>query len=425
MHKIRGAHFVLAFLAVILLPVFLGAAELPGYQKYTGPIKPGVVITKANWDTYLPELQKLLPPARLKWYGMGVKEGLVTMPIVKTTILPPTKGQREATRRYAGTARVGADNQLYDWVAGIPFPEPRNALEVAWNCYPIINRTGGHDESLFYAWFGLFKGTKYEKHFTWDAFTSKARARTDIPPLGDTPDFTERGVSYKEGILIYEPNEVKGFIQLRIKYWDMNKADECYAYIPAIRRVRRLTGADLTDPLLGSDAVNDDFGMWRQKMSSKMKFRVLEHRDFLVPKTYVGLESKPAYDYKKHGPCFQVEWEIRAQWVLEIMINDPDYVYSKRILYADGVPLDQGGEYYAYWGEQYDQKGRLWKACGMFPGGNKEGFKGLFFAMYMNYQTDHYTAMDGIPAYVKDFDKTFPLKEDESFTIKGLSKRAR
>ncbi len=425
MHKVRGAYFVLAFLAVILLPVFLGAAELPDYKKYTGPIKPGVVITKANFDTYLPELQKLLPPARLEWYSMGVKGGLVTMPIVKTTILPPTKGQREATRRYAGTARVGADNQLYDWVAGIPFPEPRNALEVAWNCYPIINRTGGHDESLFYAWFGLFKGTKYEKHFTWDAFTSKARARTDIPPLGDMPDFTERGVSYKEGILIYEPNEVKGFIQLRIKYWDMNKADECYAYIPAIRRVRRLTGADLTDPLLGSDTVNDDFGIWRQKLDPRQKFRVLEHRDFLVPKTYVGLESKPAYDYKKHGPCFQVEWEIRSQWVLEIMINDPDYVYSKRILYADGVPLDQGGEYYAYWGEQYDQKGRLWKASGMFPGGNKEGFKGLFFAIYMNYQTDHYTAMDAIPAYVKDFDKTFPLKEDESFTIKGLSKRAR
>ena len=186
-----------------------------------------------------------------------------------------------------------------------------------------------------------------------------------------------------------------------------------------------MTGADLTDPMLGSDCVFDDFEVWRQKFNSRMKIRVLEHKDMLVPRVYIGLENKPAYDYKKHGPCFQVEWEIRPQWVLEIMLNDPDYAYSKRNVYFDAVPLDQGGEYYAYWGEQYDQKGRLWKACGMFPGGNKKGFKGLFFAVYLNYQTDHYTVMDGVPAYVKDFDKTFPLKEDECFSIKGLLKRAR
>ena len=61
MIKLKGAYFLTASLIVILFPVFLGAAELPTYQKYTGPIKPGVVITKENFDTYLPELQKLLP----------------------------------------------------------------------------------------------------------------------------------------------------------------------------------------------------------------------------------------------------------------------------------------------------------------------------------------------------------------------------
>ena len=410
----------------VLFPVFLGAAELPPYQKYQGPIKPGIVITKKNFDTYLPELQKLLPVSKVKWYGMGVREGLVTMPIVKTTYVLPTKGQQEATRKYAGAARVGPNNDLLNWTAGVPFPEPRNAQEVAWNCYPTISRTSAHDDLLFISAFYLFKGTKYEKHFIWDLWDRKYRGRADIPPLGDMPEFTERGISFKESILIYEPNEVRGFIQLRIRYWDMAKADECYAYIPAIRRVRRLTGADLTDPLLGSDCVPDDFEVWRQKLDPKMKIRVLEHRDFLVPRTYVGMENKPAYDYKKHGPCYPIEWEIRPQWVLEIMINNPDYVYSKRIIYVDAVPLDQGGSYLLYWGEEYDQKGRLWKANGQgAPAANKEGFKNLFLWMYMNCQTDHYTVMDGYPAYVKGFDKTFPLKEDEAFSIKGLLKRAR
>ena len=359
---------------------------------------------------------------------LGVKEGLVTMPIVKTTYHPLTKGQLAATMKYAGTARIGTGNQLLGWVAGVPFPEPKNALELAWTTYPTIARSDSHDELQFHCWFGLFQGTKYQKHYVWDLFNKKYRARVDIPPLGDMPEFAESGLICKESMMILEPNEVKGFIQLRHRYWDINKADECYAYIPAIRRVRRMTGSDLTDPLLGSDMCPDDYENIRQKVDSRMKIRVLEHRDFLVPRFYTeeeGGKSACPYDYKKNGPCYQLDWEIRPMYVLEVMMNDPDYAYSKRIVYFDGVPLDQGGEYYAYWGEQYDQKGRLWKACGMFPGGNKKGFKGLFFAVYLNYQTDHYTVMDGVPAYVKDFDKIFPLKEEEAFTIKGLLKKAR
>ena len=427
MIKLKGAHFLTAFLMGVLFPVFLGAAELPTYQKYTGPIKPGIVITKENFNTYLPELEKLLPPSRLKWFSMGVKEGLITMPIVKTTSpRAVTKGYMEATRKYAGAARIGADNQLYDWTAGIPFPEPKNAQEIAWNFYPLIGHSGSGDDLQFFSKFLLFKGTKYEKQFNWDLFNRRYRGRTDIAPLGDMPDFTDRGIAFKESIVIYEPNEVRGFIQLRVRYWDIDKSDECYAYIPAIRRVRRLTGADLTDPLLGSDIIPDDFEVMRQKFTPKMKFKVLEQRDFLVPRIYVGLENKPAYDYKKHGPCFQVEWEMRPMYVLEIMINSPEHVYSKRMLYIDATSVDQGGSYFCYWGEAYDQKGRVWRVNGAAPrGGNKEGYINLFNWEFTNYQTDHYTVLDGYPAYVKDFDKTFPLKEEDAFSIKGLLKRAR
>ena len=421
MIKLGRVHFLTVFMIWVLFPVFLGAAEeLPPRQKYTGPIKPGIVITKENWDHYLPELQKLLPPSKLKWYGMGVKEGLVTMPIVKNTYYGTTKNKIEATRKYAGTSRIGAGNQLLNWVAGWPFPEPKNALELAWNLNPSISRTG--DDLKDFVWFGLFKGSKYEKHFTWEHFIRKYRARTDIPPLGDMPAFTERDVATTEALLITEPDEVKGFIQLRTVYWGIDKADESYAYIPALRRVRRLTGADFTDPLLGSDAVSDDFEVWRQKIDSRMKFMVLEHRDFLVPREYQGMENKPVYDYKKHGPCFQVEWEIRPHWVLEVMINNPDYAYSKRVVYIDSTPLDHGGKYQPYWGEQYDQRGRLWKANGQGATAvNKEGLYYLFNWMYMNYQTNHYTVMDGYPDYFKDFNKKYPLPE-EVFSIKGLLK---
>jgi len=205
----------------------------------------------------------------------------------------------------------------------------------------------------------------------------------------------------------------------------MDRPDEVYGYIPALRRVRRFTGNDLTDPLLGSDAVSDDFEVCRQKINSKMTFRVLEQRDFLVPIEYVGIENKPPYDYKKNGPCFQVEWEIRPHWVLEVMENDPNYAYSKRIIFIDSTPLEKGGQFQPYWSEQYDQKGRLWKANGQGATGmTKSGMYYLFYWMYMNCQTNHYTVMAGYPDYFVDFDKKYPLKE-ELVTIKGMLKKAR
>ncbi|MDO8637601.1 MAG: hypothetical protein Q7R34_15440 [Dehalococcoidia bacterium] len=48
----------------------------------------------------------------------------------------------------------------------------------------------------------------------------------------------------------------------------------------------------------------------------------------------------------------------------------------------------------------------------------------LLTYIIMNCQTDHYTAMSGTFAYEKDFDKTYPPKE-EDFTIKGLLRRVR
>jgi len=428
MIKQKGVYLLFVFLMGILFPVSLGAEKLPLYQKYQGPLKPGIEITKDNFDTYLPELKKLFPPAKLKWYTMGLTKGMVTIPIVETTNIPNTIGHQEATRKYGGSAKVADNNDLINWTAGFPFPEPKNALEIIWNSYGTISRTSAHDELYFRAWYGLFGGTKYEKYFIPGYSDCKYRGRTDMLPLGDLSAFKNRGICLKESTLVFEPHEIKGFIQLRIKYWDIDKDDEVYGYIPAIRRIRRFTGSDLTDPMLGSDMVMDDFEVFRQKITSEMKFRVLELRDFLVPRGYVGLENKPAYDYHKHGPCYQVEWEIRPQWVLEVLLNDPDYAYSKRILYIDGVPLNKGGVSLLYWGEMYDQKNRLWKANGMGAQGcNKEGFKNMFYWMYMNVLVNHYTVMDVHPYYVpeKTFRETFPLDEARHFTVRGLIKSAR
>ena len=63
------------FLVICFSGTGLFAQEMPASEKYQGPIKPGLVITKDNWDQYLPELKKLLPASKLSFTEFGVKGG--------------------------------------------------------------------------------------------------------------------------------------------------------------------------------------------------------------------------------------------------------------------------------------------------------------------------------------------------------------
>ena len=407
---------VIAMMIGLLNPIALMAGELPVYQPYQGSVRPGVVITAENWSRYLPDLEKLLPPSKVQWYGVGVKNGRVTMPVKEARYFKLSKGVLEATKKYEGQCKTGPDNSLIGWVAGVPFPHPANGLELAWNCYSEVSRASSHDDCLFHCWYGLFKGDTYEKMFMMDLCKKKYLGRCDIPPIPRMPEAESMGVASKESIVITKPHEVKGFIQLRTRYWALDTADECYAYIPAIRRIRRLTGSDLTDPLLGSDIIPDDFEVWRQKLDSKMTFRILEKRDFLVPRVYT---KQPPYDYKTNKCCYPVDWEIRPLWVLELITNDPDYAYSRRMIYIDAVPWEEGGTFLMYWGEQFDQKHRLWKSGGQgAPSDDGKGFKNLFAWLTMNYQANHYTMQYGYPRYPV-------LDPDKAFSIKGLLRKAR
>jgi len=402
--------------------VGLGSAGgFPPYRPYRGPLRPGTVITKDNCERYLPELKKLLPRSKILWYvDYGLRRGIVTMPIVETRYFPPSKGYQEATRRYAGTCRIGEGNELIGWVAGTPFPKPRNAVELAWDCYPDVSHGSSADDTgLYKTIFLLFSRGKLERTFVWCHYKKKYMGRTDIPPLPCMPEARTKGILSKESFVITEPFDVKGFLQIRIRYWNIRKPDDAYAYIPALRRVRRMTGADVTDPILGSDALNDDFEVWRQKLNPRMTFEVLAIRDFLVPRTY----RRRPFREPLRFVCPQVEWELRPLYVLQVNTNDPNYVYSKRVLYVDV----KEGNYTIYWGEEYDQRGRLFRANGhaapadevhRFPGMRWEtgGLRNLYAWCYMNYQTHHFTIFDSWPRFE-------PVDPEEYYTIRGLLRK--
>ncbi|MDY6863095.1 MAG: DUF1329 domain-containing protein, partial [Thermodesulfobacteriota bacterium] len=339
--------FFIGFL-LLLIPIMISAKELT--------IMPGTVITKNNYRGLLPEMKKLFTPADFYMVTSGLERGLITILIVEKKIYPPPKKFRKATLKNEGKFKVGTKNKLIgNWKSGLPFPYPETVTELAWNVY---RRRGFADQMSFYSDFLLFdKSGRLERTFKWHIYLRLWFGRALVPPIPE-----EKGnngvISSKESFAILSPFDVKGFSQIRIRYEDLETDDEVYSYIPAIRRIRRLTGADLTDPLIGSDATADDFQGWRQKINPRMTFKRGEGK-FIHPCWFPEKPAKSPF----RGNQLQVNWEIRDDYILEVTTNDPDYAYKKRLLYGD----KERGTSAIFTAEGYDQKGRFWRSYRNLP----------------------------------------------------------
>ncbi|MDY6863096.1 MAG: DUF1329 domain-containing protein [Thermodesulfobacteriota bacterium] len=374
-------------------------------------IRPGTVITEKNYENYSKELKKVFTPAYFITVSKGVKNGWITIPVVKKRDYPLRKGFAEATRNNTGKFKVGEKNKIIGkWTSGSPFPQPETPKELAWDVY---RRGQLADDLEFISTFRLYdKKTKLERTFEFIMWCKLWVGRTDIPPIPEMPG-NNGLLGRKESLIFYEPFDVKGFSQIRIRYEDIEKNDEVYAYIPAIRRLRRLTGADFTDPILGSDDIPDDFEVWRQKINTIMTFKILGVKDFLVPGCY---NKKPPEPFIKRN-CFQVDWEKRPLYILEVDMNDKDYVYKKRVIYAE----KEDGTFSLYGGENYDQKGRMWRSWTQIV--QAQDIKTLFRCWWGFLITDHLTSHSTmLPMYPKLRDV---VVSQEVFTIRGLLKRAK
>jgi len=357
-------------------------------------IKPGITINKDNYKQYLPELKRLLDPATYIDIVKALEKGIYSMPITKTHIFPLHKQLHEASQKYSGTSRVGPNNELIGWKVGMPFPNPKTGAELCWN---LDRRDMGGNQTFFRSDFMLSKNGKLERSFKWNYYHYYYTGRFN-PPVPEVPG-NNGVVRMKESFIVKKPFDVKGFCFIRTRYEDLFKTDDVFSYIPAIRRVRRLTGADVCDPILGSDLIYDDFEFMRQKITPKMTFK-MRVQEMLVPSQIPYQpwppKSWPPEKWPEHKMYYLVEmpWEIRPCYVLEVYINDPEYLYSKRVIYMEKQRLVGVG----YYLNTYDQKGRLhrseiyWNTFEMAP----TYYHNQFGISCANHLADHRTFLNSV-----------------------------
>jgi hypothetical protein len=234
-----------------------------------GEPQPGDVITAAEAGS----LTGWIPEELFPYVIEGFED--LRMRIKPTGDYTPHASYVEATVKYACQPRLDEKGNLVDYVAGQPFPysewakaatahrcdltpdDPDFALKLAWNVnyrwqgsgfnYPqwgfSYMRNGGKD--LWRLGQGIYRRT-YFSH------------RADLLP--ETHELVPgTDVEWAEFIEVADPFDLRGTMFLLFRYTDPKKEDDTWAYIPSLRRVRRISTTQKSDSLLGTEFTFEDF----------------------------------------------------------------------------------------------------------------------------------------------------------------------
>jgi hypothetical protein len=258
-----------------------------------------------------------------------------------------TTGTIEATKKYSPKCRIGKEKELIDWVAGVPFPEPKSGIEVAWNFY---SRTRG-DTNISYAEAYIIDGRrKYDRHAAFRVWSKFFAGRRDVPP---TPELPSNPKKIHRGTFSHsmKPPEIKGMLIFQITYQDTLKTYDAWAWITAIRRIRRISMAQRTETDGGQDLCRDDNFGWDGAIL-RNEYKLLGRKEILVSRHQ---EKYPLLHTE--GDCLGdgAQKERINVWVVEALNKDPGYIYKPNIWYID-PELWQ-----IVYIDRYDKYGKLWK----------------------------------------------------------------
>ncbi len=167
------------------------------------------------------------------------------------------------------------------------------------------------------------------------------------------------GEDTKSLIYFQEPGDIRGTGFLSYEYESPQKDDDRWLYLPALKKVRRISGTSNNDYFMGTDFIYDDMG----------KRRVDDDVHTLLKLEDLGGQQ-----------C----------WVIESVPKDKSYLYSKKISW---ILKDSLGEARI---EYYDRRGPLMKVLTVPVQRKQDGFWTAFKMEMDNIQEKHKTIIETI-----------------------------
>ena len=357
---------ILAFLAVLALavPAWGQAAEDAG--SLVPQFQEGDVITLDQIDKLRPYLPEEFWDNRDMFFyeGMNLEIG---PPNVDYS---PPKVYNAATEKFKGQPRIGPDNSLENFSAGQPFPmdeidctgDPQAGVKVIWN-FDYQWRGAGGSATFFYSYWD--RGEQLPLYYEGTGRTIELSHRPEAQYLDANNGDIFRGEKRKNafGVNVDAPFDARGIALLSYRYKSTDKPrseaknDDTWVYVPTLRRVRRLSAAQRTDAVAGTDFTFDDLFSFAG-IIPQYEWECLGEKQILAP-----MNSKvKAFPYGKdhnfgpYGLSYADDrWELRDTIVVRMTPKNADHPYHHKDLYLDKQTLT------AHYSFAYDQKEELWK----------------------------------------------------------------
>lgn len=243
-------------------------------------VQPGEVIDKNNWE----KVKGMVPDSVLDW----VKKGDFVLNIGKLNFDPKEAYPDFALstlKTNAGKYNLSEKQQVVEaaggkpaFVIGIPFPkidpnDPKAADKLLYNMQASRFLCGNLTFPVKFEWIGPSGLERsIEGYYQSAMYTGYPNASGLKNP---------EGFQYQNIITVTKPFDVAGTAVMLWRYQDL-RADTNYSYVPAIRRVRRMSPASRSDAFLGSDFCLDDTAGYDGKISA-FEWKIVKTQEALLP----------------------------------------------------------------------------------------------------------------------------------------------
>ncbi len=281
----------------------------------------------------------------------------------------PPPAYNAKTEEFKGQARIGPGNSLENYVAGQPFPieeidckgDPQAGVKLMWD-FDYRWQGAGNTATFFYSYWD--RGEELPLYYEGDGKAVLLSHRVEpeyAPQKGDVFRGEKRKNAF--GVEVVAPFDARGIMLMSYRYKSADRAtadaknDDTWVYVPTLRRVRRISTAQRTDSISGTDFTFDDLSSFAG-IIPQYRWECLGEMDMLGPSNskIKGFPYDRDHNFGPYGLSFADDrWEMRKVVKVRFYPNNPDHPYHHKDIYIDKQTLN------ALYSFAYDQKEELWK----------------------------------------------------------------
>ncbi len=341
------------------IPPYTGKylGEVPGWNhvKFSGgqPVdpyaneKPILVITAQNmgqYESHLTEGQKALLKRYPTTYKMNIYPGH------RDFRYPDYVCER--AMKNALSAKLVDDGMGIEGIGQVPFPIPKNGMELLWNHQ--LPARAYTEEKVSDLASVLPNGS-----IGWGRAYARNLSQANSPTVEPKTEGQIQAMSWNTTLKPVRDNGVVSISQEPYNF--LANPRQAWSYSPSTRRVRQLPGYGYDQPMIGTNGtMTVDEDRLYNGSPERFNWTLIGKREVYVPanafKPNTGDIKYADMLTPNHPNPDYLRYELRRVWVLEAKLKEGyRHVYGKRVLFIDEDTWN------AVVSDNYDSRGALWK----------------------------------------------------------------